>query len=228
MSRAERLLALIEELRRHRRPVAGAKLAETLGISIRTLYRDIDSLRAQGAAIEGEPGLGYVLKPGFMLPPLMFEDDEIEALVLGSRWVAGRADKRLADAAANALARIAGVLPEDLARRLETSPLVVGPGSLTGEDGPDLSLIRHAIERERKLEITYRDGAGAETTRLIWPFLLGFFDGARLVSGWCELRQDIRHFRIDRISNLRETDIRYPRRRHALERQWREAERPDG
>ena len=228
MSRAERLLSLIEELRRHRRPVAGAKLAGSLGISIRTLYRDIDSLRAQGAAIEGEAGLGYVLRPGFMLPPLMFDDDEIEALVLGSRWVAVRADERLATAAANALTRIASVLPDDLARRLETSPLVVGPASSAADAGSDLSVVRRAMERERKLEITYRDGTGSETERLIWPFVVGFFDGAQLVSAWCELRQGIRHFRLDRISRLVETDIRYPRRRRELEREWREAERPDG
>src|SRR6516225_364885 len=105
MSRAERLLDLIQILRRHRRPVAGKLLAEELGISLRTLYRDIASLQAQGAGIEGEAGIGYVLKPGFMLPPLMFSEEEIEALVLGSRWVAERGDQRLAAAAKNALAR---------------------------------------------------------------------------------------------------------------------------
>ena len=98
MSRSERLLDLVQTLRRHRRPVSGQTLAFELGISIRTLYRDIASLRAQGASIDAEPGLGFVLRPGYMLPPLMFPDDEIEALVLGSRWVAERADPRLAEA----------------------------------------------------------------------------------------------------------------------------------
>ncbi len=95
-------------------PVSGRVLAEEIGVSLRTLYRDIASLQAMGASIEGEPGIGYVLKPGFLLPPLMFSPEEIEALVLGSRWVADRADDRLSGAARSALARIGAVLPDDL------------------------------------------------------------------------------------------------------------------
>src|SRR5437660_12795607 len=106
MSRAERLLELIQRLRSHRYPVSGAALAAELGISLRTLYRDIRALQAQGARIDGEPGVGYVLRPGFMLPPLMFSQDELEALVLGSRWVAERADSALRDAARNGIAKI--------------------------------------------------------------------------------------------------------------------------
>ena len=102
MSRAERLLDLIQVLRRYRQPVSGQRLADELGVSIRTLYRDIATLQGQGAAIDGEAGLGYVLRPGFMLPPLMFTEEEIEALVLGSRWVAKRSDARLGSAARNA------------------------------------------------------------------------------------------------------------------------------
>ncbi|WP_224761330.1 helix-turn-helix transcriptional regulator [Brevundimonas aurantiaca] len=99
MSRSERLLDLLNALRRRRRPVSGRALAEEMGVSLRTLYRDIASLQAQGATIEGEPGVGYVLKPGYLLPPLMFTPEEVEALVLGSRWVADRADARMRDAA---------------------------------------------------------------------------------------------------------------------------------
>src|SRR3954454_16786968 len=127
MSRAQRLLDLIQLLRGYRRPVSGAVLAEVLGISLRTLYRDIDTLNAQGAQIDGEPGIGYVLRRGFMLPPLMFSEDEIEALVLGTRWVARRTDKKLRGAAANVLAKIAAVLPEDLRHQLEFSGLLIGP-----------------------------------------------------------------------------------------------------
>jgi predicted DNA-binding transcriptional regulator YafY len=104
MSRTERLLDLIQLLRRHRFPVSGAALAEELGVSLRTVYRDIATLQAQGAHIEGEAGVGYVLRAGFLLPPLMFSTDEIEAIVLGSRWVAQRADSELQQAAHNALA----------------------------------------------------------------------------------------------------------------------------
>ncbi len=112
MSRSERLLDLIQILRRHRHPVAAQTIADELGVSLRTIYRDVATLQHQGASIDGEPGVGYVLRPGFMLPPLMFSEDEIEALVLGSRWVADRtADERLSAAARNALAKIAAVFP---------------------------------------------------------------------------------------------------------------------
>lgn len=160
MSRSQRLLDLIQLLRRHRRPVSGRRLADVLRVSIRTLYRDIVTLQAQGAPIEGEPGLGYVLKPGFMLPPLMFSEDEIEALVLGSRWVSDRADGRLALAARDALAKILAVLPGDLRDDAEASALLVGPGAAIMAESFDLSAIRKAIRSERKLSILYRDGAG--------------------------------------------------------------------
>src|SRR5579871_5038155 len=114
MSRSERLLQLLEALRRRRRPVAGAVLAEELGVSLRSIYRDIATLQAQGANIEGEAGVGYLLKPGFLLPPLMLTEEEIEAIVLGSRWVAKRGDDKLSTAARGALAKILSVLPPDL------------------------------------------------------------------------------------------------------------------
>src|SRR6478609_115184 len=114
MVRAERLLALLQVLRRHRYPVSGQAIAAELGVSLRTVYRDIQALIGQGAAIDGEAGVGFVLRPGFVLPPLMFSEEELEALVLGSRFIARRADRPLADAARNAIAKIAAVLPDDL------------------------------------------------------------------------------------------------------------------
>ena len=224
MSRSQRLLDLIQVLRRHRRPVSGHALAHEIGVSIRTLYRDIGTLQAQGADIEGEPGLGYVLKPGFMLPPLMFSEDEIEALVLGSRWVAERGDERLGSAALNALSKIAAVLPDDLREDLDASALLVGPGAPLAAENVDLAVVRKAIRAERKLNIAYRDERGAATQRTIWPFALGFFDRVRVVVAWCELRQDFRHFRADRIASLAAGDARYPRRRQALLKAWREKE----
>lgn len=223
MSRAERLLALLEALRRHRRPVRGEVLARTLGISIRTLYRDIASLRAQGASVEGEAGVGYRLRPGFVLPPLMFPDEELEALVVGAKWVAARADAPLAEAARHALARLGGALPAALAGRLDADHLMVPPASRPA-DRVDVALIRRAIRGERKLRVAYEDGAGVRSDRVIWPFLLAFFDGARLVSAWCELRAGIRHFRTDRFVRLDDTGQRYPTPRRELERLWRETE----
>lgn len=224
MSRAQRLLELIQVLRQHRRPVSGATLADALCISVRTLYRDIESLKAQGASIDGEPGVGYVLRPGFMLPPMMFSETEIEALVLGSRWVAERADAPLGDAARNALAKIAAVLPKDLKESLDASSLLIGPGDAISVGDAELPSIRAAIRTERKLRIDYADGKGAASKRTIWPFALAFFDRVRVVVAWCELRQGYRHFRTDRIGALKSTDARYPRRRQAMLKEWRAME----
>ena len=224
MSRAQRLLDLVQVLRRHRRPVSGRRLAEETGVSIRTLYRDIVTLQGQGAPIEGEPGLGYVLKPGFMLPPLMFSEDEIEALVLGSRWVADRADIRLAAAARDAIAKIAAVLPAELRQNTETSALIVGPGAALAGSDIDLGIVRKAIRAERKVALVYADGRSTRSERTIWPFALSFFDHVRVVLGWCELRQDFRSFRADRIATLTPLEARYPRRRQVLLKEWRERE----
>jgi len=224
MSRAERLLQLMQVLRRHRRPVSGAALARELGISIRTLYRDISSLQAQGAHIDGEPGLGYVLKPGFMLPPLMFSEEEIEALVLGSRWVADRADAQLAEAAKNLLAKVSAVLPPDLRHEMQSSALLVGPGAPPAASDVELPKIRRAIRTQRKLEIRYRV-KDEETTRTVWPFALGFFDRVRVLAAWCELRQGLRHFRTDRIVALTVSKVPYPRPRQQLLDEWRASQR---
>ncbi|SCC95370.1 Helix-turn-helix type 11 domain protein [Thiomonas sp. X19] len=224
MSRAERLLALMQSLRRQRQPASGMVLAAELGISLRTLYRDIASLRAQGAHIDGEPGVGYVLRPGFLLPPLMFSAEEIEALVLGSRWVADRADSSLGDAARNALAKIGAVLPADLRHELDSSALLVGPGTPMAMGDAELRRIRQAIRMERKLDIHYRDLQDNLSARIIWPFALGFFEQTRVVAAWCESRQAFRHFRTDRIVSLQVCDARYPRRRQALMKEWRQIE----
>jgi predicted DNA-binding transcriptional regulator YafY len=224
LSRAQRLLDLIQLLRRHRRPVSGAALADELGVSLRTLYRDVATLNGQGAHIDGEAGMGYVLRPGFMLPPLMFSEDEIEALVLGSRWVAARADDALSGAARNALAKIAAVLPSDLKQTLDTSTLLVASDDkFDGNDG-DLAAIRRAIRAERKVVIGYARNDGAKSSRTIWPFAIGFFQRALVVAAWCELRQGFRHFRVDRIASLTPTETRYPRRRAVLLKEWRAAE----
>lgn len=181
MSRSERLLALLQLLRTHRRPVSGTILAQQLGISIRTLYRDIASLQAQGADIEGEAGLGYILRPGFTLPPIMFNQEEIEALVLGARWVADRGDAELGTAARNVLAKVAAVMPDDSRIALETVNLLVGPGGSGTVDVMDIAPLRGAIRTERKIRILYKDAAGLPTERLIWPFALTFFEQVRVV-----------------------------------------------
>jgi predicted DNA-binding transcriptional regulator YafY len=224
VARSERLLELIQVLRRHRAPVAGCALAEELGVSLRTIYRDIQTLIGQGAAIDGEAGMGFVLRPGFVLPPLMFSDEELEALVLGSRWVAQRTDEPLARAAANAIAKIAAVLPGDLRDSIEATGLLAGPGPKADPEPIDLAPIREAIRSERKLILHYVDRKGDRTRRTVWPIALGFFDRCRVLAAWCELRNGIRHFRTDRILRLTATGKPYPRRRRALMKEWQAQE----
>ncbi len=221
MSRAQRLLDLVQVLRGHRYPVAGAVLADEVGVSLRTLYRDIDTLRAQGAPIDGEAGIGYVLRPGFMLPPLMFSEEEIEALVLGSRWVSERADGLLGKAARNVLAKIGAVLPSDLKDSIAASGLLIGPGEPIAAGDAELATIRQAIRSENKVQIAYADEQGRITNRTIWPFVLAFYDRVRVVAAWCELREGYRHFRTDRITAIDVTSARYPRRRAAMYKEWR-------
>jgi predicted DNA-binding transcriptional regulator YafY len=220
LSRAERLLDLIQVLRRHRNPVSGQALADELGVSLRTVYRDIQTLIGQGAPIAGETGIGFVLRPGFVLPPLMFSDEEIEALVLGLRRVA-QTDEPFRRAAMNALARIAAVLPDDLRDSVEGIGLLAGPETA---DPIDLAPLREAIRSEHKVILDYTDKKGERTRRTVWPIAIGFFERARVVAAWCELRRDFRHFRTDRIAVLRLTGRRYPQRRRILMKEWRERE----
>jgi predicted DNA-binding transcriptional regulator YafY len=223
MSRTERLLDLIQSLRRHRRPVSGAQLADELGVSLRTIYRDIGTLTSKGAPIAGGVGLGYVLRPGFTLPPLMFTHDEIEAIALGSGMVARAADPALAKAARNALAKIVAVLPAGRGDEASASGLVVGAKAVA-TDRVDLAPIRNAIRLEQKIWIDYNDEADKRTERRIWPISLTFCAHVRLLAAWCELRNGYRHFRTDRIRAFAAIGERYPRPRRTLIRELREIE----
>lgn len=218
-TRATRLLHLLDDLRRRRRPVRGAQLADQLGISLRTLYRDIDALRAQGAVIAGDPGVGYQLRAGFMLPPMMFSPDELEALVLGARWVASHADPELAEAAGRALDRVVGVLPEELRLQVETSGLFAPDWSPVPPE-PWLPALRRAIREGNAVRLWYRDAQGRASERLVWPFAMAFLADMRLLAAWCESRADFRHFRADRVLALEDTGRRYPEQRQRLMRRW--------
>jgi predicted DNA-binding transcriptional regulator YafY len=156
-----------------------------------------------------------------MLPPMMFSQDELEALVLGSRWVARAADPRLAAAGADALAKIADVLPRDMRDEIETSTLLVHLRPPV-PDRADLEVIRKAIRTERILKLTYTDERGRASVRKVWPFALSYFEHVRVMVAWCELRQDYRHFRTDRIVEMASQEVRYPRRRAVLLKEWRD------
>jgi len=221
LSRTHRLFDLMQALRRRRVPVSGAELAREIDVSLRTLYRDIASLQAMGAEIEGEAGIGYILRPSLLLPPLMFTEEQIEALAVGAQWVARKTDEDLAQAARDAIAKIAAVLPDDLRERLHDDALLVG-GRPVENKGLDLTLARQAMREERKLKIAYVDPEGRRSERVVWPFVLGFMESTRLLVAWCELRADIRTFRTDRFEHAELLPDRYPRRRRDLARQWRE------
>jgi len=224
MSRAERLLRLVQLLRRYRAPVSAATLAEELEVSVRSVYRDVQTLREQGAAIEGEAGIGYLLQPGFLLPPLMFSDEELEAITLGLRLSAEHGDEALGRAAAEVVAKLRAVLPKDLRVMLEGTGLLAGPARERPTEQVDLAEIRRALRREQKAEIDYVDQRNVASTRVIWPIALGFFERVRVVVAWCEQRQDFRSFRSDRIQRWVTLPSGLPRARAALLRQWRERE----
>jgi predicted DNA-binding transcriptional regulator YafY len=221
MSRTTRLFKLMDALRGHRRPVTAARLADDLAVSVRTVYRDIQALIDLGAPLEGEAGMGYLLRAGFFLPPLMFGEEELEALVLGARWVQGQGDVTLAQAAASALAKIATASPKDLRDKMADTGLWAPRFPTPAEHPTGLRTIRQAMRLEHKLSVTYVDESGATTERVLWPIALAFFQGKRLLVAWCELRNGFRHFRPDRIAALNCTGQPYPTRRAALAKTWR-------
>ena len=225
MQRAERLLDLIQGLRRRRRPVTAETLASELNVSVRTVYRDIGALLRQGVPVRGEAGIGYVLDAGFDLPPLMFSPDEIEAVLVGMRWLSERADPTLARAAEDVVSKVAAVLPAHL-RPILLDGALFAPAYCKdmAVEQVDVAAIRAAIRNGRKLEISYRDEAGRESSRTIWPIGLTFFERVRMVIAWCELRQAFRHFRTDRIAALVAREERYPARRADLFRRWQREE----
>ncbi len=225
MDKTERLFAVMDALRRHRRPVTAAAMAEEQGVSVRTLYRDVQTLIGLGAPIDGEAGVGYMLKPGFFMPPLMFTPEELEALVLGARWVGAQPDDGLGAAAKNALAKIATASPEDLRDRINDTGL--WPVAVWSVDSrrpmPILGQVRQAMRTEKALQISYEDEGGNASQRSIWPVQLAYYEGKQVIAAWCCLRTAFRNFRTDRIVELTVTEDRYGKRRAVLEREWRDS-----
>ncbi|MFL5357723.1 helix-turn-helix transcriptional regulator [Archangium sp.] len=224
MSRSERLLRLMQVLRRYRQPVSAESLAGELGISVRSIYRDVQTLRGQGASIEGEAGVGYLLRPGFLLPPLMFTDEELEAMVLGLRLATEHGDEGLGRACVDVVAKLRAVLPRDLRSLVDDVSLLAGPARERPPDGVDLALVRRAIREQRKALIHYADPHGARSSRTIWPLGLAFFERSRVLISWCETRRDFRNFRTDRITSWAPLTERIGRPRITLLREWRARE----
>ena len=221
MSRSARLLHLLQALRGRRRAVTAAQLANEMEVSERTIYRDLAELISQGAPIEGAAGVGYIQRPGLFLPPLMLSEDETEAVLLGLRYVDQRGDDVLTKAAADALAKIASVLPQEVQTALSIPFVMPGPpGHGFPVNKVPLAQLRAAIRSQTRLAIIYRDEKKRRSERVVWPIVLGFMDSARVLGAWCELRLDFRTFRTDRILSAREGE-RFPGRRADLLRRFR-------
>ncbi|WP_342360987.1 YafY family protein [Terrarubrum flagellatum] len=223
MRRADRLFQIIQILRRAGKPVTADAMAAELEASRRTVYRDIQTLIGQRVPIRGEAGTGYILEGGYDLPPLMLTPDEIEAAVLGAQWVAGRGDPALARAAKDLIAKIGVAVPERL------RPFVLEPATRSvptwriAPDTIDMAGARAAIHAGRKIRLRYRDEYERESERIIWPISVGYLETVRLLIAWCELRQDFRHFRTDRVLEATFLEERYPERPAVLRGKWRKS-----
>lgn len=219
MSRAGRLLRLVEALRGRSRPVRAADLAVELGVSVRTIYRDAATLAAEGLPVTSIPGEGYLLGTQGLLGAPELTGDEAAAVVVGLAWAErhGGADMAPAAAAARRKLRDASAAID---RALREQSLLIGPAGAS----PPWPELRAAIRDERRVDLDYRDDAGRRTRRRVWPLVVGIFDDCAMLGAWCELRRDFRHFRLDRIERLRITDERLPRPHRVLLADWRQAE----
>lgn len=202
MRRADRLFQIIQRLRGRRRAVTAAELAQDLGVSDRTIYRDIRDLVASGTPIEGEAGVGYALKRGYDLPPLMFDADELEALALGARVASSFGDAGLGQAADSALSKVEAVLPPHLRARLARSPLYAPPTGAARSSAIALAVARAALADRRRLFIRYRREDGEQTERTVRPLAAFFWGKVWTLAAWCELRADFRTFRLDRMERI--------------------------
>lgn len=220
MRRADRLFQIIQILRRSNRPVTAADIAGELEVSKRTVYRDIADLMGQRVPIEGEAGFGYLLDSEYDMPPLMLTPDEIEAVVLGAQWVTGHADAVLSNAARDLVAKIALAVPERLRPFIAEPSVGAKPGKAMLDSYIDISQLRMAIRGSRKLRLVYRIDSGIETERTVWPVILGYAEASCLLVAWCELREDFRHFRVDRMIAINVLDETNGLRIGELRRRW--------
>lgn len=209
MRRADRLFQIIQQLRRRSRPMTGDQLAENLGVSVRTIYRDIRDLTLSGVPIAGEAGVGYVLSRSYDLPPLMFDETELEALALGARMVQSWADPDLAKAADSVLSKVDAVVPEPLRQRIERATIFAWNFRQNQSSKELLGHIRGAIDAQRRISFDYTDRGGAASSRTVRPLGLFFWGSTWTLAAWCELREDFRSFRIDRIDSFETLDATF-------------------
>lgn len=220
MRRADRLFQIIQILRRSNRPTTAAELAGEIEVSRRTIYRDVADLIGQRVPIVGEAGLGYLIDPSYDMPPLMLTPDEIEVVVLGAQWVAGRGDEILSGAARDVITKIAAAIPERLRPYIAEPSVGAKPGPAAPSGTLDTSELRRAVREGRKLRLRYRSEAGQNTDRIVWPVILGYGETTQLIVAWCELRSEFRHFRADRVIEADVLEERNGLPRGELRRRW--------
>ena len=221
MARTDRLMRLMDTLRRLPAPVTAARLAEETGVSPRQLYRDIATLRAGGALIDGEAGVGYTLTEDPALPPQSFSRLEIEALLLAISALRGLGDAGLAEAGEAAMARIVATLPESQGRHaMHATMRLFQPEIRRPPPAIDMALLREALWQERSLLIDYLDLAGARSSREIWPLGLSYGENHVMLLAHCKLRGDFRIFHVPRIRAMRPGGTRFRPRRVGLVREY--------
>lgn len=210
MRRADRLFQIIQILRSRRTATTARYLADELQVTQRTIYRDVQDLTLSGVPIIGEAGVGYALPPNFDLPPLMFREDELTAITLGARLVESWADKELADAAKLALQKIQAVIPERLGHRLARETLFSPLRQIDPRVATCMAQLRLATEGRQKIHFEYTSLDESHSHRTVWPLGMFFWGSVWTLGSWCELRQDFRSFRVDRIHQLTLLDVNYP------------------
>lgn len=220
MRRSDRLFDIIQALRGAQAPLTASTLADRLEVTPRTIYRDIATLQARRLPIEGAPGIGYVLRKGYDLPPLMFTTEEIEAIAVGARMVRRLRDEELQQAADSVLSKLSAAVPETLRDSLVAPRIWVSDGDAARPAGVDLAEIRSAIRAARKLLIGYTDERRRKTQRTIWPIAMVYYVDATLIAAWCEKRADYRHFRVERILTCTVLDDTFARDADRLMADW--------
>ena len=219
MRRADRLFELIQLLRCARKATTAAQLAEALEVTPRTVYRDVAALMAMGVPVDGAAGVGYIMRPGFDLAPLMFDREEVEAVAVGLKLLGRTGDRGLQAAARRVAAKIAGVLPEPRADELDDGRFVVSEFGTPA--GTGMGVLRTAVRESRRLALVYRDGRERVTERTCLPLAVIYYIEVTVLAAWCELRGDFRHFRADRIVVCRETGDSFAGLATQLRRDWR-------
>lgn len=220
VARSDRLFEIIQLLRRRKRVVTAQWIAEQLEVTPRTIYRDIAALQAMRVPIEGEVGVGYLMRSGFDLPPLTFDAEEVEAISVGLSLLTRTGDRGLVKAATRVARKIADVVPQHAARQLVGSQSQVSSYGIKLPNAIDMPMLRRAIRESTKIRIAYTNSKGEKSLRTLKPIVIFYYVEVALLVAWCEMRSDFRQFRIDRITSIDHLDASFSKEADALREKW--------